>query len=378
MADLGEALVLMHGARNRFRAVTLEARTWVHGERARRALAQHAARASGAFTALLRAGAGEQPATSSSVTRVWWVKPERLREEQEDLGGGGGAMVRVVDGPRFWFLAGDELHSSDDTPGASSPPNPHLAHLLDPAVILPVLDLRVTGEAIQAGRPALRVEARPRDVDPPLAEGHLPWGADEHELLVDRATGVLLRVASFIDGEEFAVIEVTSIRFDEVIDEERFVLVPPPGVRRAAPPPMPRHPTRDVPLDQAANSAPFRLLVPQPPPRGLTLAQVLQNIDHPSLTPQVTLLYLAASGTGVMIIESAVGATPPGDIVEEVVERGGRQMMVTRSTPPRVRVELHGTDARLSGGAPLDDLLDLAASLTPYLDEGGVGAALPS
>jgi outer membrane lipoprotein-sorting protein len=369
MGDLGEALVLMHGARYRFRSVALEARHWTHTQRARRAFERHAG---GLVDELAPLSPGEPRPASLWVNRLWWVKPDRLREEQEDVGGDNDPMVRVVDGARFWSLAGGELASSDHMPGLSSPPTPHVGYLLDPALVLPVVDLSVEGEATQAGRAALVLAARPRDRDDSLSIGHLPSGADEYELLVDRATGVLLRVAAFIDGEEFMVTEITSIAFDEPIDQERFVLVPPEGVRlMEPPPPLPISPTRTVTLAEAAEAAPFTLLVPTYVPAGLELSLVNANIDHPSVTPQVHLVYeLRVGGTAFGIMEAAVGSTPVGDIEEEPVDRHGRRVMVSRSVPPRVRVEAHGTDARLSGSVTLDELLEIAASLFPHSPEG--------
>jgi hypothetical protein len=48
------------------------------------------------------------------------------------------------------------------------------------------------------------------------------WGADEYEAVVDAERGVLLRVASKLDGEDFDALEVEEIYFDERFGEEVF------------------------------------------------------------------------------------------------------------------------------------------------------------
>jgi hypothetical protein len=331
--DLGEVLVLMHGARNRFHSVRLEAR-----ER------------------------------SLAVSRVWWVKPDRLREEVESLHDGDHTTVRVVNGARWTFLAGGELHSSEHVPGSTSPPSPRLAHVLDPAPLLPIVDLEVVGRATHAGREGIRVVARPREVDDPLmGNSRLPPGADEHELVVDAHVGVLLRMASRIGGEDFAVTEVTDIAFDEEIPDERFVLVPPPGVHLAEPPPpLPGPATREVTLADAARTAPFTVLAPARLPEGWELGSVSANVAHPAVVPQVTLTYRLGGGwRGLTVIEAAAGSTPLGDVEEEVVEHDGRYLRLIGEPAARVRLERDGTDVRLSGDLPLEDLLGVAASFRP-------------
>ena len=50
----------------------------------------------------------------------------------------------------------------------------------------------------------------------------LRWGADEYEVVVDIERGVLLRCASRLGGEDFDVLEVEEIHFDERFDDDTF------------------------------------------------------------------------------------------------------------------------------------------------------------
>ncbi len=71
------------------------------------------------------------------------------------------------------------------------------------------------------GRDAIRLRGVP------LEEGEYPpeplwWGADEYEAVVDAERGVLLRLASRLDGEDIDALEVQEIHFDEAFEEEVF------------------------------------------------------------------------------------------------------------------------------------------------------------
>jgi hypothetical protein len=83
------------------------------------------------------------------------------------------------------------------------------------------MDLRMEGRVRWAGRKAVRLVAVPepepeRDLEP------LWWGADEYEVVVDAERGVLLRLASRLNGEDFDALEVEEIHFDERFGEDVF------------------------------------------------------------------------------------------------------------------------------------------------------------
>lgn len=48
------------------------------------------------------------------------------------------------------------------------------------------------------------------------------WGAGEYEAVVDAERGVVLRLASRLNGEDFDTLEVEMIRCDERFNEETF------------------------------------------------------------------------------------------------------------------------------------------------------------
>ena len=96
-----------------------------------------------------------------------------------------------------------------------------LAVLSDPSRLIPSFDFEVLGTCTYRERKAIRVRATPRKTAWPPFELD-PW-ADNHELIVDLERGVLLRAGAFTGGEEFAVIEVLEIAFDEVFADDIFV-----------------------------------------------------------------------------------------------------------------------------------------------------------
>ncbi len=83
------------------------------------------------------------------------------------------------------------------------------------------LDLSVQEGVSWLGRDAIRLRGVP------LEEWEYPpeplwWGADEYEVVVDVERGVLLRLASRLDGEDIDALEVQEIHFDEAFEEEVF------------------------------------------------------------------------------------------------------------------------------------------------------------
>jgi hypothetical protein len=101
------------------------------------------------------------------------------------------------------------------------------------------------------------------------------------EYLVDAERGVLLRLATFLDGEPFAIHEFVSVAFDEEIADDVFVFVPPPGeeVRNAL---DVRHELRIVRLHEAARVAPFGVYVPAVVPDGwrMRVHFIAENNQH--------------------------------------------------------------------------------------------------
>jgi len=92
------------------------------------------------------------------------------------------------------------------------------SQLLDPTGLLVGLEIaEVEGGVEWLGRPALRVRGRPR-IGQELV--HFPGlymldSAEARELLVDRERGVVLKVALFLDNEEFSGSSFSEIAFDK-------------------------------------------------------------------------------------------------------------------------------------------------------------------
>lgn len=89
--------------------------------------------------------------------------------------------------------------------------------------------MRVVDRFRHAGREALSVEAtKPGGWE--LTSEPLWWGADDYELVVDAERGVILRLASRLEGRAFDATGVLDICFDETFPEGTFALDL-PGVR---------------------------------------------------------------------------------------------------------------------------------------------------
>jgi hypothetical protein len=172
--------------------------------------------------------------------RVWLIDHHRWRLEL-DLPGGGVDIaastghIRLVGTPEgppgtseLWErrIGGDPpsdapgwLPQPTDTFWTMYPFDPHGVCSLDWE--LERLDLVVEGTVTWVGREAVRL------VGVPVEEWEGPpepmwWGADEYEAVVDAERGVLLRLASRLNGEDFDALEVEEIYFDEQFSEEVF------------------------------------------------------------------------------------------------------------------------------------------------------------
>lgn len=373
MSALGDLLELLHGATERYDTVRLELREWRHTAGSERAFARWRAsleRRGAAFLSVELPGTDVPPDARESRERIWWERPDRLRQERTD--GASGARLLVKDGPRWWSHddwqgSVTNLGSHLDVESGEIPPRPEL---LQPVVWLAWVTLEPTGSAEVAGREAVLVRARPRrlrDDDGEYGVPRLAPGADAHELAVDAERGVVLRIASFIDDAPFVVTEVERIAFDERLPPETFVFTPPPGeeLRPVVAPP------RDVTLDEAAREAPFTVLAPRRVPDGAEVrVSYASGSDRPPEDPCV-LLHYATPDLGLKVTISLSPARPDGDLdiaepAGEVV-RDGRVMRVRDLGGNRqVALESHGTRAMLmSDSAPLETLLQMAASLAP-------------
>jgi len=167
------------------------------------------------------------------VSRLWHERPDRWRQET-DLSDGSGIKYRVADGKGPWWAYSPPdwaLHSPTNEPTEFSPDG-ELSGLLDPYE-LPYDELRyrIRGTAAQTfgggstvgTRETVEVEAEAISWDYAPLEPYQE-GADDYLLSVDAEVGVILRLASRLGGEEFAVFEMVDLAFDEAFAEGTFRL----------------------------------------------------------------------------------------------------------------------------------------------------------
>lgn len=159
------------------------------------------------------------------IWRVWHERPDCWRQEAE-LPDGSGTEYRVIDGRSFWsYSPRDGAHAATTASGTFGPEF-EIAYVFDPesgAPDLYYLEMRVVGRIRHAGREALRVEAT-MSSEWEYPPEPLWWGADDYELVVDAERGVILRLASRLEGRAFDVTEVLDVGFDETFPESMFAL----------------------------------------------------------------------------------------------------------------------------------------------------------
>jgi hypothetical protein len=254
VTELGDLLVLLHGARGRVSTVRAVVRTWHHVRVRGEAMARVVERGD-----VVPYGPAEVPERDcvESLVRVWFVPPDRVREQREDPDG---ARFGVRRGRLWWrYDAHNGAMSNEDRPEVGGGVGEEFGWLLDPAAVIGLLDFGPISRGLRAGRRVLCVRAVPRvsgyGFDEPL------WrlgamGADELGLEVDAERGMLLRMESRFEQRPFAVSEVLEISFDEEFPDDTFVFSPPPGeeVRSIAEQFGVR---RDLTIEQAVALAPF-------------------------------------------------------------------------------------------------------------------------
>lgn len=318
-----------------------------------------------------------------SLVRVWLAPPDRAREEREGADDEGFGVRR---GPLWWhYSPSSGATSNEHEPEVGGGIGEELWWLLDPAPLIGFLDFDSMADGRQAGRPALRVRAVPRD----LAVGDA-WplfrlgadGADELLLDIDAERGALLRIEARFDGRPLFVSEVTEIAFDETFPDEVFAFTPPPGEEvRSLRDQFALQ--RDLTIEQAVARAPFTVWIPSRLPQGWETQIVFAGEnDRPSIAPQVLLHYRSPDGThAVNIAESPAGH--PGEHSDydharpnpwEEIERDGRRFEIREPAeswqPAQVRLQLDGTHIRIdSSDLTADWLADFAARLVPAPSE---------
>jgi hypothetical protein len=302
-----------------------------------------------------------------STSRLW-LDPERERARSERSDRYGTSFsVHVGDG--WWsYHPQTGAMSNEGDRSVRSGGADEASALLDPAVLLGGLDFDQIGERLHAGRRShvVRATRRPHG-DPDEFDRHLSDGADDFELIVDAEIGVLLRMETRIDGELFAVLELSEVEFDRPFPDELFEFRPPPGeeVRsvhdRFARP-------EGMSVEAAARRAPFTVLAPSRVPEGWDLSTLYwPGNDRPPSPPGVVMNLTAP--TGQQRLRILQGADPSGDSLDWIAtEFRGERFLVNEpglGDEIECKLERHGTHVRLTGSIEREALLEIAQSLQP-------------
>jgi hypothetical protein len=175
------------------------------------------------------------PETESSV-EAWIRVGERVRVERSWTTQQGPEHLAIVYEPRGraleqapWHALGEDLIRGTTTTRGWPWPAPNsntVDRLFNPSMIRELfghLDLRETGEAVVAGRPAACADATPTTRHG-LWPHWLPFGADLYRFAIDAEYGFLLSIQAVLGERPFESIEVTSLAIDEPIADVTFHL----------------------------------------------------------------------------------------------------------------------------------------------------------
>jgi outer membrane lipoprotein-sorting protein len=372
VTGLTDVFALVSRATDSFQTLRATTRHWRDEERYMEAWDRHVearSSAGGTLSIVLGAGSDElQPTTSEATVRLWLERPSRFREEYE---GAWGDQTAVSDGEHLWRRV-PRLGMLRE--GASKGQGVLFAsQLVNPAPLLPGLELELLGHAEQAGRSALRLRAAPRHVSWHDLFGLAP-GADGYELLVDAERGILLRAEAFLEGTTFAWSEVVEVAFDEKLLPETFVLEPAPGESVRTPEELAHDFPEDVTLDEAARRASFTVWVPRKLGRGWEINASYARGEPGPLDRETVMIHYWHGKQGQLNINETALDDERG-ASWELVERSGQAFRVwqqpgRRRMPIIVRFHKGDTSIELqSDDFELERLLEVANSCAPVSGE---------
>ncbi len=372
MSELGDLLVLMHGARGRVTTVRATVRMWNHVARTHEAMTRRGT--------VVTYGPRSEETERECVMRVWLAPPDRAREERD------GDAYAVRRGPLWWsYDPVNGARTNEDRPEAGSGgTGEEVWWLVDPGPIIGLLDYDGFARGHRAGRETIEVRAVPRAVGDgdswPLVR-LAGEGADELHLAIDAEHGALLRIELRLGGEPYAIYEALEVAFGEPFADDVFAFTPPPG--EEVRPVGEFHIQRDLTIEQAVALAEFTVWIPSqlPPGWDTQIAFAAEN-DRPPIAPSVHLDYRARDGMhSIHVVQLA--ADRAGDYDEYdpggagpwlQFERDGRTIEIRDPAeswqPAQLRVELDGTRILMhSNELAADSLADLASDLVPAASE---------
>jgi len=375
MSELGDLLELLHGAGDGFQTLASRWRCWRHDER------MHAAFMAG------RVGSGSvwgvygegppQPPEHEEEVRLWVARPDRMREEH-DNGDGGQATLSVRVGSTWWSYSprmgamtndGDEHHQH----GIGQ----MFQALLDPARVMGLFDIEVTGCGERASHAVICTVWRPRaltDHDQ-FALHQLGSGAQEHAIEVDAERGVLLRLEARFAGEPMAISEAVDVTFDADLDPELFRFVAPGGEPPQAAHSLHRfHP--GVALHEAAAMVAFTVYALCDVPVGWELTvSVHLGSKRPPIPAAVHLNYRSNDAAAAVNIGLGPAETHDEWRLDEAeeIKRGDQTLRIRRRTDTWSQAQLstvlgNTTVTMNSDNLSADDLIELADRLVAASD----------
>jgi outer membrane lipoprotein-sorting protein len=382
--ELGELLVLMVGAHRSFRSLRAEVRTWHHLERSHEASMRQQERRGGRGSLSMASVSGENaeppPDEMEDHLRIWLERPDRLREESVSAYLGKRVESTLVQVGDTWWAFHTDMGAQTNGGSSEIQYGSRLQRaMLDPAELFSWREFEIVGRTVHAGRPAICVAAHPSPRDVFLAEPHGGFDACPQELVVDAERGILLRSVSLLDGEPFAIVEFLSIAFDEEIPDEIFVFEPPPGEEvRDAREAMLGH-LGPVPLHEAAQRAPFAVLVPAAVPADWRMHVYFSEEDERRRWPAAVHIHYVddMARVNINVNEHAAGdeGLPPtapdgGEWRVEELENGELRLWEPsepeRGMPRLAITEVAGTRIQIStNDLAFEEIIELAASLVP-------------
>lgn len=171
---------------------------------------------------------------------IWWRKPDEWRDEE--IWEGRGPIRRIVRGGESDTYLSDTatLHTNRRISGQVRIADwgvftvvPDQGHrlsdlvselpLVDPSFLADECDVTIEGSCSAVGRQAWKARAwRRKDAWPYSA--FLTAAVDEYELIIDRATGVLLHYAMLIEARPALEITVLRIDVDSTLPDDVFLM----------------------------------------------------------------------------------------------------------------------------------------------------------
>ena len=377
-ADLGDLLVVLHGADAPRRRVEVTYRVWWHEERLHAAFTADVEEQKRRGASVRSFGVGKcrpRPAEVEETVRIW-RDGERARVEHH--GGPRDGYYAVTDGPLWWMW--DERNgarSNQDDPSVGSGIGHELQIMLNPVPLLSSLRLQPTESSEVAGRPTIRAHGIPRPQDarhgPAFDLHELGTGADFYELEVDRQLGVLLAVTAIRDKQPFHRIMTLAAAFDQPIPDGTFRFEPPAGEQIQSI--WGEERVEHVTLVEAQQRAPFTVLMPDTVPANWQVqCRLIRPSERPPSPMQIGLIYSSTDGHESISLSQfpAGGSNPYRELGDgkgwETVTRGGVEMKTRPARWGQAQVELErdGTFVHLmSDNLTRDQVLTVAAGLRP-------------